>query len=87
MFCVSAAHWDFTEVSGKGVVVIDRYMRKRNAVDMLLSSIGYYVPAFGLKICCCKTLQYSCTVSRKSLGTSRIAGMSLGRVWGRARLL
>ena len=79
MFCVSAAHWDFTEhkVSGKGVVVIDRYMRKRNAVDMLLS-IGYYVPAFGLKICCSH---------KASVKHCSIAVQSLGRVLGSAGLL
>ena len=70
MFCVSAAHWNFTEhiVSGKGVVVIDRYMRKRNAVHMMLLSIGYYVPAFGLKICCShKASVKHCSIAVQSL--------------------
>ena len=45
--CVSAAHVAFTEhkVSGKGVGVIDHYIRKRNAEHTSVHALCFYLSA------------------------------------------
>ena len=78
--CVSAAHLVFTEhkVSCHRPLHAKAKRGTYQRVDMMLLSIGYFVPAFGLKICCSH---------KASAKHCRIAVQSLGRVWGPAGLL